>query len=109
MRKPAAICTFQIVAISAAAVAVVPGALAQGTTDADRYFCGPHMMWWTGGWYGMIFGPLFMILGVGRGDRPRRSLCPRAWRTVERPSFNDAPSADTTGHSERELRSRRDR
>jgi len=20
------------------------------------------MMWWGGGWYGMIFGPLFMIL-----------------------------------------------
>lgn len=23
---------------------------------------GPHMMDWGGGWYGMIFGPLFMIL-----------------------------------------------
>lgn len=33
---------------------------AQAPSDADRY--GPHMMWWGGGWYGMIFGPLFMIL-----------------------------------------------
>jgi putative membrane protein len=54
----------QIVAIFVAAVALASGALAQGTTDPDRYFCGPHMMWWTAGWYGMIFGPLFMILGL---------------------------------------------
>jgi len=64
MRKPVAVSTLQIVAISVAAVALASGALAQGTTDADRYFCGPHMMWWTGGWYGMIFCPLFMIQGL---------------------------------------------
>jgi putative membrane protein len=34
----------------------------QGPTDADRYGYGPHMMWWGGGWHGMIFGPLLMIL-----------------------------------------------
>jgi putative membrane protein len=53
--------TLRIATISA--VALTPAASAQGT-DADRYFYGPHMMWWHGGgWYGMIFGPLFMILG----------------------------------------------
>jgi len=35
---------------------------AQAPSDADRYAYGPHMMWWGGGWYGMILGPLFMIL-----------------------------------------------
>jgi putative membrane protein len=30
-----------------------------------RYACGPYMMDWGGGWYGMIFGPLFMILVLG--------------------------------------------
>ena len=35
---------------------------AQAPADADRYAYGPHMMWWGGGWYAMIFGPLFMIL-----------------------------------------------
>jgi putative membrane protein len=41
-------------------VALTSGAaLAQQPPDADWY---PHMMWWGGGWYAMIFGPLFMIL-----------------------------------------------
>ena len=30
-------------------------------TPAEPYTCG-HPMMWGGGWYGMIFGPLFMIL-----------------------------------------------
>lgn len=37
-------------------------AWAQAPTDAERYAWGPHMMWWGGGWYAMIFGPLFMTL-----------------------------------------------
>ena len=37
-------------------------AWAQAPADADRYAYGPHMMWWGGGGYGMIFGPLFMLL-----------------------------------------------
>ena len=42
---------------------VLPGAVwAQAPSDADRYGWGPHMMGWGGGWYAMIFGPLFMIL-----------------------------------------------
>jgi putative membrane protein len=57
----------QILALLAAVVVmtinIIPmAALAQGPSDAERYGFGPHMMWWGGGWYGMIFGPLFMIL-----------------------------------------------
>jgi putative membrane protein len=45
------------------AVALVPiWAWAQAPSEADKYAYGPHMMWWGGGWYGMIFGPLIMIL-----------------------------------------------
>lgn len=39
-----------------------PAAWAQAQSDADSYAYGPHMMWWGGGWAGMIFGPLIMIL-----------------------------------------------
>lgn len=35
---------------------------AQSSSDTERYVWGPHMMWWEGGWYAMIFGPLFMIV-----------------------------------------------
>jgi putative membrane protein len=43
--------------------AVLPAAAwAQGPSDAERYGYGPHMMGWGGGGYGMVFGPLFMIL-----------------------------------------------
>jgi len=34
----------------------------QQPLEPYRYACGPHMMHWGGGWYGVIFGPLFMIL-----------------------------------------------
>ena len=64
MRKSAANGILWIVTVSAAAVAVATRTLAQGAADVDRYFCGPHMMWWNGGSYGMIFGPFFMILGL---------------------------------------------
>lgn len=39
-------------------------AWAQGISETERYPYGPHMMgWgWGGGGYGMIFGPLFMIV-----------------------------------------------
>lgn len=33
-----------------------------GPSGAGSYDYGPHMMWGGGGWYGMIFGPLIMIL-----------------------------------------------
>lgn len=47
------------------AIALLPSVtLAQTTTDPDRYGWGPHMMGWGGGWYGMIFGPIFMILAL---------------------------------------------
>jgi putative membrane protein len=46
-----------------AALCLLPGAVwAQAPSDAERYYgWGPHMMGWGGGWYAMIFGPLFMI------------------------------------------------
>ena len=48
---------------AAGAIALIPAvALAQAPSEAERYVYGPHMMWWGGGWYGMIFGPLMMIL-----------------------------------------------
>lgn len=51
--------------VAGTAFALAPAwAWAQGTSDPERYGYGygPHMMWWGGGWYGMIFGPLMMIL-----------------------------------------------
>src|SRR6267378_7506899 len=46
-----------------AALFLLPGAVwAQAPSDAERYPWGPHMLGWGGGWYAMIFGPLFMIL-----------------------------------------------
>ena len=45
------------------ALALVPTrAWAQGPSGDPPYDYGPHMMWWGQGWYGMIFGPLIMIL-----------------------------------------------
>jgi putative membrane protein len=52
------------VIIPAGAIGLTRGVLAQGTIDVDRDFYGPHMMWGTEGWYGMIFGLFFMILGL---------------------------------------------
>jgi len=57
--------TIPIAAAAGAALALVPSWVwAQGPSEADRYAYGPHMMGWGGGggWYGMILGPLFMIL-----------------------------------------------
>jgi putative membrane protein len=48
-----------------AALSLLPSAVwaQQAPSDAERYYgWGPHMMGWGGGWYPMIFGPLFMIL-----------------------------------------------
>jgi len=45
------------------ALVLLPGAVwAQAPSEAERYGWGPHMMWGGGGWFPMIFGPLFMIL-----------------------------------------------
>ena len=50
------------VAAVGAAVTLAPVLIwAQTPAEPDRYLYAPHMMW-GGGWYGMIFGPLFMIL-----------------------------------------------
>jgi putative membrane protein len=51
------------VLVQMVAVFLLPGAVwAQAQSGAERYGWGPHMMGWGGGWYAMIFGPLFMIL-----------------------------------------------
>ena len=55
----------RLVASAHAALALVAGsAWAQAPSDADRYAWGPHAMWWGGGWYAMLFGPLFMIVFI---------------------------------------------
>jgi putative membrane protein len=47
--------------VAVIASAFVPVSAWAAETPAEPYTWGPHMMWgW--GWYGMIFGPLFMIL-----------------------------------------------
>jgi len=46
--------------IAVAAAIAASWAWAQGAPDTDRYWYG-HPMMWGGGW-GMIFGPIFMIL-----------------------------------------------
>lgn len=51
-----------IAAASAAQVLIPSATWAQAPSDAERYAWGPHMMWWGGGWYAMIFGPFLMIL-----------------------------------------------
>ena len=44
-----------------AGAAMAPALARAAETPAEPYGWGPGMMWgW--GWYGMIFGPLFMIL-----------------------------------------------
>lgn len=54
-----------ILAAASAAVALAPtGVWAQQPPEPNRYACGPYMMDWAGAGYGMIFGPLFMILSL---------------------------------------------
>lgn len=51
-------------AAAGATLCLMPAtAWAQASPGAGQYSCwGPHMMGWGGGWSGMIFGPLMMIL-----------------------------------------------
>jgi putative membrane protein len=52
---------FSAIGAMGAGVAFAPVLAAAAETPAGPYGWGPQMMWgW--GWYGMIFGPLFMIL-----------------------------------------------
>ena len=52
----------RIVALAGSAMALLSSAAwAQTPSDGDKYFYGPHMMWWGGG-YAMILGPLFIML-----------------------------------------------
>jgi putative membrane protein len=53
----------RLIGAAGLALALLPGTVwAQAPSDAERYAWGPHIMWWGGGWYAMIFGSLFMIL-----------------------------------------------
>jgi putative membrane protein len=47
--------------LAAPAAAALAPARAWAQTPVEPWGYGPHMMW-AGGWYGMILGPLFMIL-----------------------------------------------
>lgn len=47
--------------LAAGGLALQSGAVYAQQPETYRYAYGPHMDW-TGGWYGMIFGPFFMIL-----------------------------------------------
>jgi putative membrane protein len=50
-------------AFAGAAIALMPVlALAQSTTEDDRYWYGPRHMMWEWGWGGMFFGPFFGLL-----------------------------------------------
>lgn len=56
---------FAVVAAVGIALAPTLALAQQQSLEPYRYACGPYMMDWGGGWYGMIFGPLFMILVLG--------------------------------------------
>lgn len=59
-------CSLFLVAVTISSVVLAPAWVSaqQPQTEPDRYAYGQHMrmMDWDGGWYGMILGPLFMIL-----------------------------------------------
>jgi putative membrane protein len=63
MRRPAIIGACRLATTSSIIMLLASAAQAQEASDVDRYY-GPHMMWCGGGGYGMIFGPLFMIMGL---------------------------------------------
>ena len=51
----------QSLPVIAAVVAVTTPTLAVAQPDYGRGY-GPHMMWASGNWFGMVFGPLIMFL-----------------------------------------------
>ncbi|WP_298356809.1 SHOCT domain-containing protein [Rhodoblastus sp.] len=55
--------TIGVTSVLASALAPV-SAWAQQPAGPDGCYWGPNMMYWHGGWSGMFFGPLFMILGL---------------------------------------------
>ena len=62
---------------------------AQQPAGPERYDCGPGMMYWRGGWSGMFFGPIFMILGLAIAIAlaivlVRALLGPLGWETPTR-------------------------
>jgi putative membrane protein len=53
-----------LAAVAATSILIPTLVWAQEASPPEKYTFGPHMMWWGGGWSGMIFAPLFMILMV---------------------------------------------
>jgi putative membrane protein len=47
---------------TAAGVALIGLGLSPALGQESPPYYGPQMMWGSGGWYGMIFGPVFMVL-----------------------------------------------
>jgi putative membrane protein len=77
---------------TATAAALVPlWAWAQGQSYPYNCGYGPHMMGWGGGWFGMIFGSLVMILVLGAAIAVVILLV----RRVAGPSQGAAPPART--------------
>lgn len=50
------------VALGVSSIFLASPLWAQQSAWNGGYPCGPHMMWWNGGWSGMILGPLLMIV-----------------------------------------------
>ncbi len=48
-------------AVAAAGIALAPAVAMAQQPGAHRYIFGPFMMDWTGGWFGMFLGPVFMV------------------------------------------------
>lgn len=83
-------------------------AWAQAPSDAERYGYGPHMMWWGGGWYGMIFGPLIMILVLAVVIAVAVLLV--RWRAMARYRIaSGAAKSHAARHPQGAIRPRRDR
>lgn len=55
-------CNLALGAVAAGGAAMPISALAQQQPGPSAYPYGPHMMGWGGGWYGMVLGPLFMVI-----------------------------------------------
>jgi putative membrane protein len=50
-------------AVVVAGMVLAPGLIwAQQSSEPCGYGYGPHMMGWGGGWFGMVLGPIFLIL-----------------------------------------------
>ena len=99
-----------VAAAAGSALALMPGAMwAQGPSDADRYAHGPLMMWWDGSRYGMVFGPLLMILVLAIVIAVAVSCPLDRWAMAGNTAASHAAGAHIPRHSQRALCSQRGR